>query len=114
MTDGGLLDRVADGVEATRSDDRLTFELLADDLESATLGVGSTRRITRHPAYAEILSIGEGAIPLLLERLEQPGARPVWLRTLSALTSYQPGAGQKSVTDAAAEWIRWGKLRGYA
>ena len=111
--DHNLLDRVSEAIGASETDQRMVFELLADELERAMLGAGTTRRITRQPAYYEILNLGDRAIPLLLDRVRRPGARPVWLRILGDLTAYQPGAGQKTVPEAAAEWIRWGKLHGY-
>jgi hypothetical protein len=108
-----LLDRVSGAIDRARSDTNAIFDLLADDLESAMLVAGSTRRLMRHSAYTEILAMGEDAIPLLLERLGRPGARPLWLRLLGSLTTFQPGAGQSTVPEAAAAWITWGKLGGH-
>ena len=108
-----LLDRVSGAVDRARSDEHVAFDLLADDLESAMLVSGSTRRLMCHPAYTEILAMGQDAIPLLLERLGRGGARPLWLRLLGSLTAFQPGAGQTTVQEAAAAWITWGKLRGH-
>jgi hypothetical protein len=90
--------------------ERLLFDELADELAEATRGLSSTRRATRHPAYAEILALGDVAIPWLLERLEMPGDRPLWLRLLGSLKHFQPGAGQDTISEAAAAWIQWGKL----
>jgi hypothetical protein len=91
--------------------DRLLFDLLADELVEATSGMSSTRRAARHPAYGEILALGDRAIPWLLLRLEEPGERPLWLRLLGALNRIQPGAGQETVAESAQAWIRWGKTR---
>jgi hypothetical protein len=99
--------------EAQRADDlSAQFELLADELAADSLGVSSTRRLMQHPAYIGILSLGDEAIPLLLERLEAPGPRPVWLRLLSSLTSFVPGAGQETIPAAAEAWLQWGKRSG--
>ncbi|MCW2570273.1 MAG: hypothetical protein JWO88_331 [Frankiales bacterium] len=91
---------------------RTQFAELADELEIATAGLSSTRRASRHPAYGEILAMGDVAIPWLLERLEAPGARPLWLRLLGTLTSFQPGAGQETISESAKAWLRWGRTRG--
>lgn len=89
--------------------DRSTFDLLADELEEAAKGVSSTRRVMGHPAFSEILALGDDAVPYLLERLQHPGARPLWLRLLGTLTTYEPGAGQRTIPEAAEAWLRWGK-----
>jgi len=91
-------------------DARLVFEELADELAEATRGLSSTRLAYRHPAYQEILAMGELVIPWLLERLDTPGDRPIWLRLLGSLTRFQPGAGSNTIPEAAAAWVTWGKL----
>ena len=93
-------------------DARMTFELLADELAVATLGMSSTRRATGHPAYREILALGESSIPYLVDRLDDELDRPIWLRLLGSLTSLQPGAGKDSIAEAADAWVRWTKARG--
>jgi len=54
--------------------------------------------------------MGELVIPWLLERLDTPGDRPIWLRLLGSLTRFQPGAGSNTIPEAAAAWVTWGKL----
>lgn len=92
--------------------DKLLFAELANELAAAAQGLSSTRRAARHPAYGEILAIGDAAIPWLIERLESPGDRPLWLRLLGSLTPFEPGAGRATISDAALAWIEWGKARG--
>jgi hypothetical protein len=95
------------------SDLRAQFDLLADELLLDGAGVSVPRRLAGHPAYVGILSLGEQAIPLLVERLASAGGRPIWLTLLGSLTGFQPGAGKETVREAAAEWIRWGKRGGH-
>ena len=114
---GGIADATAPGEETkprplSPEQIRARFDLLADELALAGAGVSATRRLRRHPAYVGILSLGEPAIPLLLERLHRMGSRPIWLSLLGSLTSFQPGAGQQTVEDAAAHWVAWGKRHG--
>lgn len=92
---------------------RSKFDVLADDLAGAALGVSAPRRLMRHPSYLGILALGDAVVPLLLERLRHPGGRPVWLTLLGSLTSFQPGAGKETIEEAAAHWITWGKRAGY-
>jgi hypothetical protein len=102
--------RQAERVEDT-DDARRVFEELADELSDATRALSSTRLALGHPAYAEIMAMGERCIPWLIERLETVGDRPIWLRLLGSLTRFQPGAGQETVPEAAAAWIRWNRQR---
>jgi hypothetical protein len=97
--------------DVVQDNDRLLFDELADELAYAARGLSSTRLASDHPAYAEILAMGEKAIPWLLARLETPGDRPIWLRLLGSLTRFQPGAGKDTIPEAAAAWVTWGKLR---
>jgi hypothetical protein len=106
-----LLDRFNVREDEDVAELRTWFELLADELGRATSGMSSTRRAVRHPAYREILALGESSIPLLIERLDDPINRPLWLRLLGSLTTLQPGAGKGSVEDAAEAWVRWAKVR---
>jgi hypothetical protein len=101
----------SDEVAERADDEKLLFEELADELDAVMRGESSTRLAMRHPAYGEILALGDKAVPWLLKRLEVPGNRPLWLRLLGSLTHFQPGAGMETVPDAAAAWVRWGKLR---
>jgi hypothetical protein len=105
------LDDASVDVEEEAGSRRL-FDELADELAYAARGLSSLRLAYRHPAYLEIMTLGEQCIPWLLERLETPGDRPLWLRLLGSLTRFQPGAGRDTVPEAAAAWITWGKLRG--
>ncbi len=97
--------QMSDGVS------RRIFDELADELALATRGLSSTRLAYHHPAYAEIMAMGEQGIPWLVERLETPGDRPIWLRMLGSLTQFQPGAGRETIPEAAAAWIVWNKRR---
>lgn len=115
----GLLSPLTDEESAPRpeaqqepdGDSRRIFDELADELAIASRGLSSTRLAYRHPAYVEIMALGEQSIPWLVERLETPGDRPIWLRMLGSMTRFQPGAGSETIPEAAAAWIRWNKRR---
>ena len=49
--------------------DRERFTELADQWEIETVLMSSTDQATEHPAYQEIVSMGEPAVPLILERM---------------------------------------------
>lgn len=89
------------------------FAVLATQLAVDAAGVSAPRRLLRHPAYVEILLMGEDAVPLLLQRLQRPGGRPVWLSLLGMITTAPPGLGTETTEDATTAWLRWGKKSGY-
>lgn len=103
--------RDAEKGETTDSGRRL-FDELADELAYATRGLSSTRLAAQHPAFVEIITMGDRTIPWLVERLETPGDRPIWLRLLGSLTRFQPGAGRDTIPEAAAAWMAWAKRQG--
>jgi hypothetical protein len=88
------------------------FDALADELVVAAAGASSTRRVARHPAYGDILALGPDAVPLLLGRVTTGQNRPIWLRLLGSLTTFQPGAGKETIPEAAEAWLRWARREG--
>ncbi len=91
------LDRLEAEGPSDEDELRDLFEFFASEVAEAALGASSTRRVARHPAFQDILVLGEPVIPLLIERLDTGGNRPIWLRLLGALTGFQPGAGAETV-----------------
>jgi hypothetical protein len=113
VASGPVRDRFGEISSRRDWDRRGSFDVLADELVDATSGYSSTRRAMAHPAFTEILALGDDAIPFLLERLEDPGNRPLWLRLLGSLTAYEPGAGAQTIPESAEIWQRWGRRRKY-
>jgi hypothetical protein len=112
---GSALER-ADGEQRRRPDDcddRAKFDLLADELADATLGLGSLRAATRHPAYEEILALGSKAVPFLLARVDDPVQAPLWMRLLGSLIGFPPMLTEGAISDAARAWRVWGRSQGY-
>jgi hypothetical protein len=107
------LERVDAGLTKEMEEDaiRKSFDELASELEESTAGLGSTRRAVRDPAFVEILSLGDAAIPLVVDQLAHSSNRPLWLRMLGTFTSSPPGAGQDTIDEAAAAWIQWERGR---
>jgi hypothetical protein len=86
------------------------FSELAEELEERAAGLSATRRAMKFPAFNEILALGDAVLPEVIARLKTSDNRPLWLRVLGTLTPFPPGAGAETVDDAAAAWIRWGRL----
>ncbi len=90
------------------------FDVLADELEEAAGAMASPRKAMRHPAYGEILALGRPAIPLALERMQESGNRPLWMRLLGSLTGIKPSQHQVTIGEAERQWLRWGCIQGVA
>ena len=70
-------------------------------------------RIKSHPAYLEILSMGDDVVPLILAKLSQ-GEYDGWLPALRRITGVNPV--QSSCDDAVQveAWLDWARGRGIA
>ena len=73
----------------------------------------SVSKKVKHPAYQKIIALGEPAIPLILQELEEHHGH--WFAALEALTeaSPLPAVGRVDMNRAATAWLRWGKEHGY-
>lgn len=81
------------------------------ELTSICRQVGSIGEaaVMQHPAWLEIVSLGEDVIPFILEMLEQNPTES-WFSALQKITGVNPVlAGHTAATDA---WLSWGKQRG--
>jgi hypothetical protein len=68
--------------------------------------------LAMHPAYQQIIGMGEPAVPLLIEEMKQ---RPdQWDWALRAITGVDPVPRESwgKLTEIAAAWIAWEKERG--
>ena len=89
------------------------FNELVDRWIQETGMLSSVAKKSMHPAYREIIEMGDLAIPLLLrELMDRPGH---WTAALRAITGEDPvppeSAGQmRRMADA---WLIWGTERGY-
>jgi hypothetical protein len=89
------------------------FRRLEAAWEADTLVLSDAHRITEHPAFQEIIRMGEEVIPLMLQDLEQ---RPrLWVWALPRITGANPvapsdGGNIRKMTDA---WLHWGHDKGY-
>lgn len=73
----------------------------------------SIARMARHPAYREIIGMGERAVPLLLTELQR---KPdFWFAALRELTGQDPvpreAAGK--IRQMTRAWLKWGRENGH-
>lgn len=89
------------------------FRALAELWREETGPLSSPTRKAAHPAYQQIIEMGERAIPLILEDMkDHPGH---WSMALQAITGENPvpkdAAGH--VDEVACAWTEWGRKKGY-
>jgi hypothetical protein len=66
-----------------------------------------------HPAFQEIIRLGEPVVPLMLHDLEQqPG---LWVWALPEITGANPVADEDAgkIARMSEAWVRWGRESGY-
>jgi len=90
------------------------FQNLADEWESETRHIASSKKIALHPLVREIVGMGPSVIPLILRRMRQ---HPwFWFHALMELTratedpvTASMRGDMQRMTEA---WIKWGEDRG--
>ncbi len=80
----------------------------------AEVGYSSSSTVLQgHPAFQEIIAMGEEVVPLLLRDLEQ---RPrLWVWALPDITGADPVpvSDRGNITKMSEAWLRWGRAQGY-
>lgn len=88
------------------------FQRLAQTLREECAYFSSIRAVARHPAYRQIVEMGERALPLILRELEERPALLFW--ALHEITQVNPVLPEHrgNVKEMAQDWIAWGKGAG--
>lgn len=88
------------------------FDALADRWQFETGPLSNDDQIFSHPAYEEIIGLGEAAVPLILERMRRHEAH--WGFALGAITGHNPVRPEDAgdVSKSEASWIEWGYGQG--
>jgi predicted DNA-binding antitoxin AbrB/MazE fold protein len=100
--------------KSKRADEELEkrFRNLVRQWQRETSHFSSTARMARHPAYQEIIGMGEAVVPLLLAELQR---KPdFWFAALRAITGKNPVPAESAgkVKEMAQAWLAWGKAEG--
>lgn len=65
-----------------------------------------------HPAYQQIIGMGDKALPFILTELRnQPTGH--WFWALNAITGKEATLGEKDIDAAIQAWLKWGTERGH-
>ena len=100
-------------VHAAGADVGSRFRELAKRWEAETFLMSSSTAMVNHPAYQEIISMGEPAVRYLLGALKHSDSH--WHAALEAITGENPvnPEDRGNVPKMTADWLAWGRQRGY-
>ena len=89
------------------------FERLAAAWHKAVAHHSSSRIRDNHPAYQEIIGMGQAVVPLLLRDLENN--RRHWFTALAVITGADPISEEDAgnIPRMTEAWLRWGREHGY-
>ena len=81
--------------------------------ESDTMVLSDANKIIAHPAFQEIICMGETVIPLLLSDLEKKPC--LWVWALPRITGESPVSLSEggNILKMSEAWVRWGREKGY-
>ena len=90
------------------------FRKLEAVWEAETMFLSDAQKIIAHPAFQEIIGLGEAVIPFMLRDLEKEPRQWVW--ALARITGENPlrpedGCDSRKMAEA---WLRWGREHGYS
>lgn len=90
-----------------------SFERLATQWHQAVAHHSSSSIRYNHPAYQEIIRLGEPVVPLLLRDLQTN--RRHWFAALQAITGANPVPPEDAgkIDRMAEAWLEWGRRKGY-
>lgn len=88
------------------------FRTLVKRWKKDTEIYSSIARMIRHPAYQEIIHLGEAVVPLLLVELKREP--DFWFAALRKITGVDPvpKASAGKIEEMAKAWIDWGRDKG--
>ncbi len=89
------------------------FRRLQAIWEADTCVYSDPAKIMGHPAWQEIIRMGEAVVPLMLRDIEQKPR--LWVWALPDITGAQPvaSADAGNIRKMSEAWVRWGKEKGY-
>jgi hypothetical protein len=75
--------------------------------------LSSSKALSNHSAFQEIISMGEAVVPLMLHDLQE---RPrLWVWALPKITGADPvpASDGGNIAKMSEAWLRWGRANGY-
>lgn len=87
------------------------FDHLKDRWLEGTAFLSNSGAIFAHPAYREIIRMGEPVIPLILQDLRKELNH--WFGALVELAGLDAAEGEDTMEGARQKWLNWGESKGY-
>jgi flagellar biosynthesis GTPase FlhF len=89
------------------------FERLVAEWKADTKFVGTVLEMATHPAYQQIIGMGQPAVPLILQRLAAKGEH--WFWALRAITGENPvpKTSRGNIEQMTEAWLSWGRAKGH-
>jgi hypothetical protein len=89
------------------------FNQLVAKWHAETAYLSDSRKMHAHPAYQEIIRLGQPVVPLILRALEREPDH--FHHALHAITGAQPVPREHAgnIAEIAEDWVRWGRENGY-
>ena len=88
------------------------FRLLAEAWRAGRGRSSSAKRMAQHPAYREIVSMGQSAVPFIIRELKRQPDH--WFVALHAITGIDPVSepDRGNIAAMARAWIEWAEQTG--
>ena len=89
------------------------FAALMQQWREGTAFTSSATAMSMHPAYQQIIGMGDAALPLIFHELRREPDH--WFWALKAITGEDPvsPADRGQIEKMAAAWLHWADERGY-
>ncbi len=108
-------DKVVKLVHPLKSTQRLAkqFETLFQQWKKETLLLSDGYKITEHPAYRQIIALGEAVVPFILIKLREDPQHIFY--ALFKITGENPIKPEHvgKLSKMAEDWLNWGTEKGY-
>jgi hypothetical protein len=90
------------------------FANLMKQWKAETSHLSLLEAVYLHPAYQQIIGMGEAALPFIFKELADPTGR--WFWALTSITGHEPFKGQRGIADQQMReaWLGWSREHGYA
>jgi hypothetical protein len=88
------------------------FDSLSEIWRRDTGKFSMLHKIVLHPAYQQIIGMGEKALPHIFRELNTRGGHWIW--ALSAITgNYDVAKPEHTFREAREAWLQWGREHGF-
>ncbi|MFZ9740164.1 MAG: hypothetical protein ACO3EZ_19460 [Prochlorotrichaceae cyanobacterium] len=89
------------------------FNALVQQWRKDNRFTSSVDQMVMHPAYQQIIGLGEAAIPLLLKELENKSGHWFWALKSISREDPVPPESRGRIPEMTQAWIHWGQVKGY-